>query len=110
MTADELLKYAEVIRAAAALANLKNSPEVAHLKADIDALRADLTATLPTPPDGVAWRDADLDAIVARIEAKGAAEIAALNQGASVSTSAVSTFPIGQNITSLGGDPGDDTP
>lgn len=56
------------------LAQLRDSPRLAHLREAMDVLTNDLTASLPF---GITTQ-ADLDAITDRIDAAGVAELAAL--------------------------------
>ena len=54
-----------LISAIASIVELVRSNAVPGLKADLEALRAKLTAELPRRPDGAAWTDEDVVAAAA---------------------------------------------
>jgi len=58
-----------VARAIVALGQVRQSPSLAELKTDVEALNAKLRSKLPANADGTPWTDADVEAAAAKAEA-----------------------------------------
>lgn len=50
--------------------NVKDAVQLSHIKEDVEAFIATLSAELGPPPNGVEWTDADLKAITDGIRAE----------------------------------------